>query len=142
MMDVQQTTLKSVSYPEKSPEIQAIRTQVFQIEQGVDPTLDFDGLDETTEHLLAYLDNQPVGTARIRYLNDQVAKIERLAVLCSARGKEIGKKLMEKSLEIAAQKNVQEVVINAQDYVKGLYQQLGFEQEGEHLKKLDFFMSR
>jgi predicted GNAT family N-acyltransferase len=38
---------------------------------------------------------------------------------------------MEKSLEIAAQKNVEELVINAQEYIKGLYQQLGFEQEGE-----------
>ncbi len=123
-------TIQAFVYPEAFSEMQAIRCSVFQEEQGVDPALEFDGLDETADHLLAYLDHQPVGTARIRYLDDQVAKIERLAVLSTARGQGIGKKLMEKALEIAAQKNVKEVVINAQEYVKRLYQQLGFEQEG------------
>lgn len=112
-----------------------VRNQVFQIEQRVEPELEFDGKDETAEHLLAYLDNQPVGTARIRYLDYQRAKIERLAVLTTARGQGIGKKLMEKALEVAAQKEVKEVVIHAQDYVKGLYQQLGFEQEGERFEE-------
>lgn len=125
-----QITLKTVSYADNYSEIQSIRIQVFQIEQGVDPVLEFDGQDETADHLLAYLDNQPVGTARIKYLDHQVAKLERLAVLSAVRGRGIGKKLMEKALEIAVQKNVKEVVINAQEYVKGLYQQLGFEQEG------------
>lgn len=123
-------TIECVNYKERISAIQAIRIQVFQIEQGVDPSLEFDGLDETAVHLLAYLDNQPVGTARIRYPNNQTAKIERLAVLSQARGKGIGKRLMEKALEIAAKRDVQEVAIHAQEYVKGLYQQLGFEQEG------------
>ncbi len=125
------TTLKLVKYTDNSSEIKAIRTQVFQIEQGVDPEIEFDGKDETAEHLLAYLDNQPVGTARIRYLNPKTAKIERLAVLSTARGLGIGKKLMEKAVEVAAQNDVEEVVIHAQDYVKSLHQKIGFEQVGE-----------
>jgi len=130
-----QVIIKVVDYPEKISEIQLVRTQVFQIEQGVEPGLEFDGKDETAEHLLAYLDNQPVGTARIRYLDHQRAKIERLAVLGTARGQGIGKQLMEKALEVAAQKEVKEAVIHAQDYVKGLYQKLGFEQEGERFEE-------
>jgi predicted GNAT family N-acyltransferase len=126
-----QTTLKIVNYTDNSSEIKAIRTQVFQIEQGVDPEIEFDGKDETAEHLLAYLDNQPVGTARIRYLSPKTAKIERLAVLSTARGLGIGKELMEKAVEIAAQNDVEEVVIHAQDYVKRLHQKIGFEQVGE-----------
>ena len=127
-----QLIIKTFVYPEVFSEIKSIRRSVFQEEQGVDPALDFDGLDETAEHLLAYLDTQPVGTARIRYLERQRAKIERLAVLATARGQGIGKKLMEKALEIAAQKNVQEVEVHAQEYVRGLYQQLDFEQEWEN----------
>ena len=90
--------IKVVTYAEELTPIQTIRRSVFQEEQGVAPEIEFDGQDETAEHLLAYLDNQPVGTARIRSLNKQTAKIERLAVLPPARGKGIGKKLMEKAL--------------------------------------------
>ncbi|MGK7905250.1 MAG: GNAT family N-acetyltransferase [Hormoscilla sp.] len=122
--------LKTVTYSAEMTAINAIRTKVFQEEQGVDPKLEFDGLDETAEQLLAYLDNQPVGTARIRYLDGQTAKIERLAVLPPARGRGIGKQLMTQAIAVAAAKDVKQVVVNAQEYVKGLYLQLGFVPEG------------
>jgi predicted GNAT family N-acyltransferase len=124
-------SIKTVTYTDNSSEIKALRVQVFQIGQGVAPEIDFDGKDETAEHLLAYLDNQPVGTARITYLAPKTAKIERLAVLSTARGLGIGKKLMEKAVEVAAQNDVEEVVIHAQEYVKSLHQKVGFEQVGE-----------
>jgi predicted GNAT family N-acyltransferase len=130
-----QPTIKTLVYPEAFVEIQAIRRSVFQEEQGVDPALEFDGLDETATHLLAYLDERPVGTARIRYLEQQTAKIERLAVLSTARGLGIGKKLMVKALDVAEKNNTQDVVVNAQEYVKALYQQLGFEQVGERFEE-------
>jgi predicted GNAT family N-acyltransferase len=126
-----QIIVKMFVYPEEFLEMQAIRRSVFQEEQGVAPQLEFDGLDKTAIHLLAYLDDRPVGTARIRYLNEQIAKIERLAVLSTARGLGIGKKLMQEAIQVAKQNNVQEVVIHAQEYVKGLHQQLGFKQIGE-----------
>ncbi len=130
-----QLSIKTLVYPEAFVEIKAIRCSVFQEEQGVDPALEFDGLDATATHLLAYLDEQPVGTARIRYLERQTAKIERLAVLSTARGLGIGKKLMVKALDVAEKNNTQDVVINAQEYVKALYQQLGFEQVGERFEE-------
>ncbi|NMG08519.1 GNAT family N-acetyltransferase [Brasilonema sp. UFV-L1] len=111
--------------------IQAIRKSVFQEEQGVEPDLDFDGEDETSQQLIACLNGEYVGTARIRYLDGNIAKIERLAVLPVARRYGVGRKLMEKAMEVIADKNIPEVVIHAQEYVKGLYQQLGFQQEGE-----------
>lgn len=82
-----QLIMQLFAYPEEFSQMQVIRRSVFQEEQGVDPALEFDGLDEIADHLLAYLDNQPVGTARIRYLNQHTAKVERLAVLSEARGK-------------------------------------------------------
>jgi predicted GNAT family N-acyltransferase len=126
-----QLTIKTFVYPEAFSAMQAIRRSVFQEEQGVDPILEFDGKDEISTHLLAYLGDRPVGTARVRTLDKETAKIERLAVLSTARRLGIGKKLLEKALEVAAQNNVGEVVIHAQDYAKGLYQQFGFEQVGE-----------
>lgn len=117
--------------PQEWHSIQAIRRVVFQQEQGVAAALEFDGKDEIAQQIIAYLDAQPVGTARVRYLDDKTAKIERLAVLSTARGQGIGKKLMQKALELATEQKMQEAVIHAQEYIKALYQQLGFIQEGE-----------
>lgn len=62
--------IKTALLPQELPAIETIRRLVFQSEQGVEPELDFDGQDETSVQIIAYLDNEPVGTARIRYLNN------------------------------------------------------------------------
>ena len=116
---------------EEFSQIKAIRKVVFQEEQGVEEALEFDGKDEICEHLIAYLDNLAVGTARIRYIDDKTVKIERLAVLSTARGQGIANKIMEEALLIIAGKDIAEVVINAQEYVKNFYYKFGFAQEGE-----------
>jgi predicted GNAT family N-acyltransferase len=123
--------IKIVEFPEEFTAIKAIRIAVFQEEQGIDAALEFDGKDEISQHLIAYLNQAAVGTARIRYLDNQTAKIERLAVLAKARGKGIGKQLMERAIETIAGNSIAEVVIHSQEYVKGLYENLGFVQEGE-----------
>ncbi|MEH2022407.1 GNAT family N-acetyltransferase [Nostoc sp.] len=123
--------IKVAELPEDFSAIKAIRKSVFQEEQGVDPALEFDGKDEVSDHLIAYLNVTVVGTARIRYLDDKTAKIERLAVLSIARGQGIGKKIMENALQLIANKNIPEVVIHAQEYVKDLYKKLDFVEEGE-----------
>ena len=123
--------IKVAELPEDFPAIKAIRKSVFQEEQGVDPDLEFDGKDEISDHLIAYLNMEVVGTARIRYLDDKTAKIERLAVLSAVRGQGIGKKIMENALQVIANQNIPEVVIHAQEYVKNLYKKLDFVEEGE-----------
>ncbi|MEH2209584.1 GNAT family N-acetyltransferase [Nostoc sp.] len=123
--------IKVAELPEDFPAIQAIRKSVFQEEQGVDPALEFDGKDEISDHLIAYLNMEVVGTARIRYLDDKTAKIERLAVLSTVRGQGIGKKIMENALQLIANQNIPEVVIHAQEYLKDLYKKLDFIEEGE-----------
>jgi predicted GNAT family N-acyltransferase len=116
--------------------IQTIRREVFQREQGVSEELEFDGLDESAEHLLADRDGVPVGTARIRRLNEKTVKIERLAVLISARGLGIGRKLMEEAIAVArGYADAEEIVINAQEYVTRLYEKLGFEVVGDRFEE-------
>ncbi|MEA5507815.1 GNAT family N-acetyltransferase [Halotia wernerae UHCC 0503] len=123
--------IKVAELPEDFSAIAAIRKLVFQEEQGVDPALEFDGKDKISEHLIAYLDQQAVGTARIRYLNDNTAKIERLAVLFTARRQGIGQKITELALEIITNQNIPEVVTHAQVYIKDLYKKLDFVEVGE-----------
>jgi predicted GNAT family N-acyltransferase len=124
-------SIKTVSYTEELTNIQTIRRNVFQKEQGVAFELEFDGLDEASEHLLAYLDDRAVGTIRIRALDAQTAKIERLAVLTFARGQGIGKQLMQSAIATVEASSYEVILIHAQDYIKDLYTKLGFEIVGE-----------
>ncbi|BAY71515.1 putative acetyltransferase [Nostoc sp. PCC 7120 = FACHB-418] len=123
--------IRVAKLPEEFPVVATIRKIVFQEEQGVDTALEFDGKDDICEHLIAYLDNQAVGTARLRYLDDKTVKIERLAVLSIARRQGIGQKIMEEALEFIVHKNMTEVVVYAQLYIKSLYQKLNFIEVGE-----------
>lgn len=122
--------IKTVEYLAAIEPIRSIRIEVFQIEQKVAEELEFDGLDETAIHLLAYLENRPVGTARIRKIDNETAKIERLSVLPKVRNKGIGKQLMVKAIEIITAQNYKNIVIHAQEYIKNLYLKLGFKQIG------------
>lgn len=129
-MTNEQLEIKTVSYQEYLEPIQNIRIAVFQQEQGVASELEFDGFDPIATHLLAYLDNCPAGTTRIRNIERNTVKIERLAVLPAFRNRGIAKQLMTTALKTIGDRGDRVVVVHAQEYIKKLYQQLGFEQVG------------
>ncbi len=127
--------IKNVEYRDEIAAIKQIRTKVFQSEQRVAAELEFDGLDDGAVHLLAYLDDQAVGTARIRNIDAVTAKIERLAVLPKARKQGIGKELIKTAMETIYFQNKSQVIVHAQEYIARLYQQLGFEVIGERFNE-------
>jgi len=127
---MEQLKIKTVNYSQHLTEINSIRRVVFQIEQGVPSELEFDGKDETAQHLLAYLNDKPVGTLRMRNLDANMVKIERLAVLKEARGKGIADQLMKEALGVISAQKYSQVIVHAQVYIKNLYEKLGFTQEG------------
>ncbi len=127
-----QIILKKTTYINHINEIKYIRQMVFQEEQGVEETLEFDGLDEICTHLLGYAGKEAVGTLRIREIDVETAKIERVAVLKDYRGLGIGRQLIEFAVEeIKSNQKYQLIVVNAQEYVKLLYEKLGFEIRGD-----------
>ena len=123
--------IKTVQYQDSMVVINQIRTKVFQGEQGVSAELEFDGLDANATHFLAYINGTAVGTARIRELDWDTVKIERLAVLPDYRKQGIGKQLMKSALSAIAQRGKFLVIVHAQAYIASLYQQLGFAIVGE-----------
>ena len=128
--------IEQVSYQENLLDIKRIRSLVFQQEQGVDPALEFDGYDETCDHLLAYWENLAVGTIRLRYLDQMTVKIERVAVLPQARRQGIGTSLIEKALAIIDEKQTyQTIMIHAQVYLQSLYETLGFKAVGDRFQE-------
>ncbi|WP_036485888.1 GNAT family N-acetyltransferase [Myxosarcina sp. GI1] len=126
-----QLEIRIVSYSQDFQAIKDIRTKVFQEEQGVSAELEFDGLDGGATQLLAYLDARPVGTTRIRCIAAKTIKIERLAILPDARKQGIGTKLMLAALKLAKDSNYKKAVVHAQEYIKGLYERLGFVATGD-----------
>jgi predicted GNAT family N-acyltransferase len=127
--------IKTVQYQDSMVAINQIRTKVFQVEQGVSAELEFDGWDTSATHFLAFVNGKAVGTARIRAINEDTAKIERLAVLPDYRKQGIGKQLMRSALSTIAQQDKSLAIVHAQAYIAQLYQQLGFEIVGEQFNE-------
>lgn len=104
-----------------------IRNKVFVEGQGVPFTEEVDGKDPECDHFLLLTDNKPTGTARIRYA-ENTAKIERVAILDTYRGMNLGRKLMEAILEdIGKNPSLKKAVLGSQTHAIPFYTKLGFE---------------
>ncbi|MBD1845125.1 GNAT family N-acetyltransferase [Cyanobacteria bacterium FACHB-63] len=134
-MQANSLVIKVASFERDYNDIVAIRTRVFQEEQGVDAALEFDGRDQAATHFLACWGEGAIATARIRFLDANTAKLERLAVLATFRNQGIGRKIVETALEFLADKNISDLRIHAQTSVIVFYQKLGFVTEGEEFEE-------
>jgi predicted GNAT family N-acyltransferase len=114
----------------------AIRRRVFVQGQGVPEAIEIDGLDPGCAHFLAQDGARAVGTARLREV-DGAAKVERVAVLESERGRGIGRVLMRALEAEAGARGLGEVVLNAQEAVIPFYERLGYASEGERFFEAD-----
>jgi len=110
----------------------AIRIEVFVQGQNVPLALERDAFDESATHILAEdVNGRILGTARLRYL-DNIAKIERVAVLEEARGKGIGRGIMAFIIENTAKKgDIAKLKLGSQTHAIPFYAALGFEAVGE-----------
>jgi predicted GNAT family N-acyltransferase len=103
----------------------AIRLRVFVKEQGVPREVELDCDDERALHLLACFGARAVGTARV-VVKREGAKIGRMAVLRSCRGKGVGKALLKHAVKAAREKGAKAIFLYAQVPVIGFYEKLGF----------------
>lgn len=127
--DLGSLTLVFGSLAANQTAIVRVREAVFQQEQGIAPELDWDGLDATAIHAIAYWQGDPISTARIRYLQAQ-AKIERVAVLPAYRGQGVGRQMFLGVLDYLANQWFSTAFLYAQTSTQGFYQKLGFTPQG------------
>ena len=106
----------------------ALRRVVFIDEQGVPEHEEIDDLDPLSLHLLAEDAGKPVGTARV-YIAEGIAKIGRVCVLQSHRGKGLGAALIRAALE-ASKGKATTAKLGAQLHALGFYEALGFTATG------------
>ncbi|SIS80623.1 GNAT family N-acetyltransferase [Alicyclobacillus vulcanalis] len=110
----------------------SIRRKVFIEEQNVPEELEmdeFDALGQAVHVLLYDEDGSPVATARFRPYRpgeQRVAKVQRVAVLSDARGRGLGKRVMEAVEALAREEGFSEIVLDAQLHAEPFYLKLGY----------------
>jgi len=100
--------IKVVSSSKEFDDAMSVRRQIFVDEHHIDASLEFDGNDFSATHLIAYYENEPVGTIRLRYFKDFV-KLERLCVAKNMRKTNTSTLLIESSLSFCASKGFEHV---------------------------------
>jgi len=117
--------VKHISSKEELDKAFYIRREVFIKEQNVSPEAEFDGRDESAEHVLVYYDNQPAATGRLRIVNN-IAKLERICVLPEYRKCGLGKAIVQALEDIAKKKGLTKAKLHGQTQAKVFYEKLGY----------------
>jgi len=106
-----------------------LRESVFVVEQDC-PYLELDGrdVDPGTLHVWVADEDVPVGYLRILEDPDGPARVGRVLVAASARGRGIAGTLMQRALvEIGTRPSV----LDAQSYLADWYRRFGYQQDGQ-----------
>jgi len=107
-----------------------VRRRVFVSEQNIDEALEWDGHDGEALHMVAKDGETVVGTARVLFLPDKQAKIERMAVLKPFRHRGIGRGIITFLSEELKNRAVEQAVLHAQYTAVGFYRACGFKETG------------
>lgn len=114
-----------------------IRELVFVVEQEVDAAEEYDEYEVSSVHFLAKVEEIPVGTARWRFTQNGI-KMERFAVLKSARGKGVGQALVAavlKDIDQHPEAKGKKKYLHAQIHAMPLYAKFGFQAVGDQFEE-------
>lgn len=118
-----------------------VRAIVFIEEQQVAYAEEVDELEHSALHILGEMDGEPMAAARMRFLGEY-AKLERIAVRKSWRGRGLGHELVEYMLELARERGFHRFKMHAQAHLVDFYRVHGFEPKGEMFQeaRIDHFL--
>ncbi|MTI60162.1 MAG: GNAT family N-acetyltransferase [Firmicutes bacterium] len=122
--------IKKVSSKTELEDVLALREEIFIEEQGIDPALERDSYDQAAVHVLAREGSKVIACGRVIF-NDSYGKIGRVAVAKSWRKQGIGRKICQKIIAIADERNCSRLVLEAQVDAIDFYRKLGFETSGD-----------
>lgn len=142
MLDNHNLKIVSGSWDELAQDARVIREAVFIQEQQIAPEDELDAEDAISTHFVAYLQDQPVATARLLKNHS----IGRVAVLQSARGTGIGQNIMQAVIDQAKTEQREFLKLSSQVHAIGFYQNLGFDVQGEEyldcgIPHIDMYLS-
>ncbi|MBI2997898.1 MAG: GNAT family N-acetyltransferase [Deltaproteobacteria bacterium] len=128
------TRVEEVVSEKELKRVFSIRLRVFVREQGVPEEIELDKDDQRATHFLARVRGRAVGTARL-VIKNRRAKIGRMAVLKSHRGKGAGTALLKRAVEFARESKANMIYLHAQIPVIGFYEKMGFRCVGRIFKE-------
>ena len=109
----------------------AIRRAVFIEEQNVSEPEEWDDLDQGAIHFVGVDADEDVSTGRM-VIAGGIAKLQRIAVLKHARGRNLGLDLIKEMMKVAEQDgSVHTFKLSAQTYAIPFYERLGFVAHGD-----------
>lgn len=108
--------------PAEMPAVFALRHEVFVVGQDVPEELERDELDAVSDHAVAVVDDEVVGTGRL--LPD--GTIGRMAVSSAVRGQGIGAAVLTVLEERARERGLAAVELHAQVHALGFYDRYGY----------------
>lgn len=86
-----------------------------------------------TKYVVAFDGNLPVGTCRLYFEDDKIAKIERVCVLSSYRKQGIGRLVIEEAECWIAELGYDKIVITSRKEAVGFYEKLGYTVDWSHV---------
>ncbi|QFT54739.1 GNAT family N-acetyltransferase [Microbulbifer sp. THAF38] len=119
--------VRPADWQKEQESIRAIREAVFVQEQKVPADLEWDNLEESSQHFLVFNEGVAVGTGRL----GKNGKIGRMAIKQSARGLGLGAQLLNCICDYAKQRGLFNIYLHAQQHAQGFYTRGGFIAEGE-----------
>lgn len=117
-------------------DIMLIRTNVFILEQHVDPAIEIDEEDKFCEHYMIKEKNTVVGCCRIIKHND-IWHLGRIAITKEYRDKHYGSYLLKNVEDLARIDKVKKLELGAQINAKGFYEKNGYHSVGDTFLEAD-----
>ena len=112
-------------------ELLRVRAEVFVVEQNC-VYQDLDGDDQASVHLWLTEGGKVVALCRVCPAGTHMEDVSIGRVITTERGKGFGKRIMLEGIRIARSHfGAERIDIEAQEYAKGFYEQVGFRQSSE-----------
>lgn len=109
-----------------------LRRTVFVDEQGVDPGIERDDLDDLADHVVGRRSGgRVIGTGRLVVRPDGTGVIGRMAVLPEARGTGVGAEVLRALEARARERGLRAVELHAQAHARSFYGRAGYAAYGE-----------
>jgi len=129
------TVLHKKSFPELTTaelyELLRIRSEVFVVEQDC-VYQDLDNDDQSAIHLWLTKGERTVALCRVCPAGTHMKEVSIGRVITTERGKGYGKQIMQAGIDAAREYfGATRIDIEAQEYAKGFYEQVGFRQSSQ-----------
>lgn len=85
-----------------------------------------DDMENESIHILAHENGIPLGVCRIQFNDNEIAQVRFMGVAEAARGKGIGRLLLQEAEKITREKGRIKIILQARDYAVKFYENCGY----------------